>query len=139
MHLACLLILGAYICNFLKLSYCGTGYLLDIPTRNLVRFITARNKWINSLVFLIDWENWTAALVSDSSVRDMLVSAVRNYAADGLSSAPLGDWYETTNGGPEGFRARPVVGGHLALVSQAFLDVIIPQNSHNSYSSSCKC
>lgn len=59
----------------------------------------------------------------------MLVSAVRNYAADGLSSAPLGDWYETTNGGPEGFRARPVVGGHLALVSQAFLDVIIPQNS----------
>ena len=63
-----------------------------------------------------DWENWTAALVTDASVRDMLVSAVRNYAADGLSSAPLGDWYETTNGGPEGFRARPVVGGHLALV-----------------------
>ncbi|KLO07574.1 DUF1793-domain-containing protein [Schizopora paradoxa] len=63
-----------------------------------------------------DWENWTAALVTDATVRDMLVSAVRNYAADGLSSAPLGDWYETTNGGPEGFRARPVVGGHLALL-----------------------
>jgi len=44
------------------------------------------------------------------------VSSVRNYAADGLSSAPLGDWYETSNGGPEGFRARPVVGGHLALL-----------------------
>lgn len=51
----------------------------------------------------------------------MLVSAVRNYAADGLSNAPLGDWYETTNGGPEGFRARPVVGGHLALVRATIL------------------
>jgi len=25
----------------------------------------------------------------------------------------LGDWYETTDGTAEGFRARPVVGGHL--------------------------
>lgn len=63
-----------------------------------------------------DWENWTAALVTDALVRDMLVRAVCNYAADGLSSVPLGDWYETANGGPDGFRARPVVGGHLALV-----------------------
>ena len=57
---------------------------------------------------------WSAYLAMEKSV----FPDVRNYAADGLSSAPLGDWYETTNGGPEGFRARPVVGGHLALVRQ---------------------
>lgn len=29
----------------------------------------------------------------------------------------MGDWYDTTNGATEGgFKARPVVGGHLALV-----------------------
>ncbi|KAH9951659.1 DUF1793-domain-containing protein [Amylocystis lapponica] len=63
-----------------------------------------------------DWELWTAALVSDPSVRDIFVDAVYKYAADGLSSQPLSDWYETTTGAPEVFSARPVVGGHLALV-----------------------
>ncbi|TCD60187.1 hypothetical protein EIP91_010601 [Steccherinum ochraceum] len=64
-----------------------------------------------------DWEIWTAALVTSTSVRDLLVSSVRKYAADGSSSQPLGDWYETTDGAVEGFRARPVVGGHLALLT----------------------
>ncbi|TBU49426.1 hypothetical protein BD309DRAFT_76359 [Dichomitus squalens] len=63
-----------------------------------------------------DWEIWTAALVTSTSVRDLLVSSVRKYAADGKSSQPLGDWYETADGSVEGFRARPVVGGHLALL-----------------------
>ncbi|TFK92183.1 DUF1793-domain-containing protein [Polyporus arcularius HHB13444] len=64
-----------------------------------------------------DWEIWTAALVTSTSVRDTLISSVRKYAADGKSSQPLGDWYETTDGSVEGFRARPVVGGHLALLA----------------------
>lgn len=65
----------------------------------------------------IDWQIWTAAMVTDLSVRDLLISSVKKYAADGLNSQPLGDWYETTDGDVEGFRARPVVGGHFALVS----------------------
>ncbi|KAH8105922.1 DUF1793-domain-containing protein [Cristinia sonorae] len=64
-----------------------------------------------------DWEIWTAGLVTSTSVRDLLISSVRKFAADGLSSQPFGDWYETTNGAVEGFRARPVVGGHLALLA----------------------
>ncbi|CDO71295.1 hypothetical protein BN946_scf184908.g52 [Trametes cinnabarina] len=64
-----------------------------------------------------DWEIWTAGLVTSTTVRDLLVSSVRKYAADGKSSQPLGDWYETLDGSVEGFRARPVVGGHLALVA----------------------
>lgn len=64
-----------------------------------------------------DWNIWTAATVTDTTVRDSIVSGVYKYASDGLSSQPFGDWYETKDGTPEGFRARPVVGGHLALVS----------------------
>ncbi|KIL59835.1 hypothetical protein M378DRAFT_193746 [Amanita muscaria Koide BX008] len=62
-----------------------------------------------------DWEIWTAAIMTNTQVRDLFIGSVRKWAADGLSSEPFGDWYETTNGQPEGFRARPVVGGHLAL------------------------
>lgn len=68
-----------------------------------------------------DWEIWTAGLVTSTSVRDMLISSVRKYAADGKSSQPLGDWYETADGSVKGFRARPVAGGHLALVSPTSL------------------
>ena len=67
---------------------------------------------------LSDWEIWTAGIVSSTTVRDHFISAVCKYAADGENSQPLGDWYETSNGAVEGFRARPVVGGHLALVSE---------------------
>jgi hypothetical protein len=54
--------------------------------------------------------------MTDTNARDAFISAVKKTAANGLSSQPLGDWYETKDGKPEGFRARPVVGGHLALV-----------------------
>ncbi|PPQ83295.1 hypothetical protein CVT25_004034 [Psilocybe cyanescens] len=60
-----------------------------------------------------DWEIWTAGIMTDTAGRDLFISSVKKWASDGLSSQPLGDWYETTNGQPEGFRARPVVGGHL--------------------------
>lgn len=64
-----------------------------------------------------DWSIWTAAIMTTTTARDLFISAVRKYAADGQSSQPLGDWYETTNGAVEGFKARPVVGGHLALLA----------------------
>ncbi|KAF4619311.1 hypothetical protein D9613_005332 [Agrocybe pediades] len=60
-----------------------------------------------------DWEIWTSGIMTDAVGRDLFISSVKKFASDGLSSQPFGDWYETTNGGPEGFRARPVVGGHL--------------------------
>ncbi|KAG9017718.1 hypothetical protein FRB95_007102 [Tulasnella sp. JGI-2019a] len=63
-----------------------------------------------------DWEIWTSAIVTDTTLRNFLVTSVKNFAADGLNSSPFGDWYETTTGASEGFRARPVVGGHLALL-----------------------
>lgn len=55
--------------------------------------------------------------MTDTTLRNSIITAVVNYAKDGQSSQPLGDWYETAGGAVEGFRSRPVVGGHLALVS----------------------
>ncbi|EJD38414.1 DUF1793-domain-containing protein [Auricularia subglabra TFB-10046 SS5] len=62
-----------------------------------------------------DWEIWTAGIV-DTTLRNQIITAVVNYVSDGRSNTPLGDWYETTNGNTNGFKARPVVGGHLALL-----------------------
>ncbi|KAJ7129541.1 DUF1793-domain-containing protein [Mycena epipterygia] len=64
-----------------------------------------------------DWQIWTAAIMTDVNARDLFISAVKKMASDGLSSQPFADWYEAQDGTPESFRARPVVGGHLALLA----------------------
>ncbi|KAJ7498791.1 DUF1793-domain-containing protein [Mycena latifolia] len=64
-----------------------------------------------------DWQIWTAAIMTNANARDVFISAVKKTASDGLSSQPFADWYEALDGTPEGFRARPVVGGHLALLA----------------------
>ncbi|KAJ8587203.1 DUF1793-domain-containing protein [Rhizopogon salebrosus TDB-379] len=64
-----------------------------------------------------DWELWTAAIMTNTTTRDMFIDSVYKYAADGESNQPLGDWYETLDGTVEGFRARPVVGGHLSFLA----------------------
>ena len=51
----------------------------------------------------------------------MFISAVKKWASDGLSSQPFGDWYETVDGRPQGFRARPVVGGHCKHLSSSVI------------------
>ncbi|KAM5543407.1 hypothetical protein V8D89_002658 [Ganoderma adspersum] len=68
-----------------------------------------------------DWQIWTAGTMTLTAVRDQFIQAVRNYAADGKNSQPLGDLYQTTDGTQvaNSFRARPVVGGHLALLALA--------------------
>jgi hypothetical protein len=88
---------------------------------------------------LIDWEIWTAAIVTNTAVRDIFISAVKNWVSDGQNNrkslgcvrlpspvcrlihtigiiGPFGDLYDTVSGAWVGFSARPVVGGHLALV-----------------------
>ncbi|KAI0036801.1 hypothetical protein K488DRAFT_81789 [Vararia minispora EC-137] len=68
-----------------------------------------------------DWQIFTAAMLQSTStaVRDMFITGVHNYAssANNANREPIGDWYDTTSGVVEGFRARPVVGGHLALLA----------------------
>lgn len=62
--------------------------------------------------------------MSDVDVRDLFINAVHAYLADGQNNAPMGDWFDTTSGKAEPFHARPVVGGHLALVRDV-LNIII--------------
>ena len=56
---------------------------------------------------------WTAAIMTDTTARDLFISSVFKYASNEFNSAPLSDWYDTISGDDQGFRARPVVGGHL--------------------------
>ncbi|KAJ7368444.1 DUF1793-domain-containing protein [Mycena albidolilacea] len=64
-----------------------------------------------------DWEIFTASWVTTTTVRDLFISSVKKWVSDGLNNGPLGDLYDTVSGQiAVGFRARPVVGGHLALL-----------------------
>lgn len=63
-----------------------------------------------------DWSIWTAATVVSTSLRDQFIGSIYNYASNGKNNVPFSDWYETVTGKTVGFRARPVVGGHLALM-----------------------
>ncbi|KAJ6628763.1 hypothetical protein B0H10DRAFT_2209222 [Mycena sp. CBHHK59/15] len=63
-----------------------------------------------------DWEIYTAAIVTNTAVRDVFIGAVKKWVSDGQSNGAFGDLYDTVSGAPVGFRARPVVGGHLALL-----------------------
>ncbi|KAJ3971497.1 hypothetical protein EV361DRAFT_799932 [Lentinula raphanica] len=59
-----------------------------------------------------DWQIWTSTLMTNTAARDIFIEAVYKWASSGTNNAPFGDWYDTIAGAPEGFRARPVVGGH---------------------------
>jgi len=63
-----------------------------------------------------DWQIWTAAVVTDPTLRNSLIGFVKSYASSGVNSNPFPDWYETQNAQEEVLKARPVVGGHLALL-----------------------
>ncbi|KAJ7140461.1 DUF1793-domain-containing protein [Mycena filopes] len=64
-----------------------------------------------------DWEIWTAAIVTNDAVRDLFIGSVKKWVSDGLSNVPFSDLYDTVSGKQSGFQARPVVGGHLALLA----------------------
>ncbi|EJF56480.1 hypothetical protein DICSQDRAFT_93645 [Dichomitus squalens LYAD-421 SS1] len=84
-----------------------------------------------------DWSMWTAATVTSNDVRDQIVSAVVKYASDGQNSNPLSDLYDTDSGKQAmgGNFARPVVGGHLALLAlQAAPNITDPNVSSSSTS-----
>ena len=57
--------------------------------------------------------------MTTANVRDSLISSVVKYVSDGKNNQPLGDLYDSISGAQvaNSGHARPVVGGHLALVS----------------------
>ncbi|KAJ7129539.1 DUF1793-domain-containing protein [Mycena epipterygia] len=63
-----------------------------------------------------DWEIYTAGIATTTAVRDIFIGAVKSWVSDGQFNGPFGDLYDTVSGAWVGFSARPVVGGHLALL-----------------------
>ncbi|KIJ70073.1 hypothetical protein HYDPIDRAFT_23218 [Hydnomerulius pinastri MD-312] len=64
-----------------------------------------------------DWEVWTASIMTDARTRNLFMDSVVRYAANGESNEALGDLYDTVSGQAAGFKARPVAGGHFALLA----------------------
>lgn len=79
----------------------GSSYGLPLDTRH--------TDWTKS-----DWQIWTSTIVTTTAVRDLFINGVAKYSGGGALNVPFSDWYNVNTGGGEGFRARPVVGGHFA-------------------------
>jgi hypothetical protein len=77
--------------------------------------------WINiiNIILSLDWEVWTAAAFGDASpdLRKSIIDGLSKYLQATPSRVPFSDWYNTTNAVTEGFKARPAVGGHFALLA----------------------
>jgi len=66
-----------------------------------------------------DWEMWTAAAFGDSSpeLRTSLIEALAKFLQVTPQRVPFSDWYVTATSNHVGFQARPVQGGHFALLA----------------------
>ncbi|OWP04752.1 hypothetical protein B2J93_4034 [Marssonina coronariae] len=64
-----------------------------------------------------DWEMWAAAVASDET-REMFISGLAKWIDETPTRNAMTDWYDAQTGGSAGgFTARPVVGGHFALLA----------------------
>ncbi|CZT46899.1 probable glutaminase GtaA [Rhynchosporium secalis] len=64
-----------------------------------------------------DWEMWTAAIASEST-KNMLIADLAKWINETPTNRAMTDWYDTKTGDfGGGFTARPVVGGHFALLA----------------------
>ncbi|KAK6217602.1 hypothetical protein LQW54_003324 [Pestalotiopsis sp. IQ-011] len=75
--------------------------------------LDTRHTWTKS-----DWEMFTAAIASVST-RDLFISKLANWINVTPTQLPLTDLYDAATGDwpPNQFHARPVVGGHFALLA----------------------
>ncbi len=84
--------------------------------------LDSRHNWTKS-----DWQMFAAACSASSKPRSLLIERLYSFIEDGKTDSPFTDLYETTTGDtpkqPDDplihFLARPVVGGHLALMTLA--------------------
>ncbi|OSD04167.1 DUF1793-domain-containing protein [Trametes coccinea BRFM310] len=83
-----------------------------------------------------DWQMLTAATVTDDSIRNVFISSVLKYAADGKNAKPFSDMYSSLDGTAQDPRARPLVGGHLALLALQSNASIFPSSPSDSTGSS---
>ncbi|CAM0136248.1 unnamed protein product [Umbelopsis sp. WA50703] len=66
-----------------------------------------------------DWEMWTAAAYgpSNPTLSSHIIADLSKYLANTPSRVPFSDWYDCGTAASDGFQARPVVGGHFAVLA----------------------
>ncbi|EPQ25643.1 uncharacterized protein PFL1_06780 [Pseudozyma flocculosa PF-1] len=88
--------------------------------------LDSRHKWAKT-----DWEMFAAATTDDPKARDLFIDLLYAFVSNGLTDAPFtdlmqadtGDFPKDSTGEPTiHFLARPVVGGHFALLAKAKAD-----------------
>ncbi len=66
-----------------------------------------------------DWILWTATLADNGDAFEKLIEPVFRHTLETPSRVPLNDFYDTTNGIRENFKARSVVGGfYMKLLAE---------------------
>ena len=63
-----------------------------------------------------DWQLWTAATLTDETLRTTMITLVKKYASSRLNNNPFPDRYSSESGNMVTFENRAVVGGHFAPV-----------------------
>ena len=63
-----------------------------------------------------DWQLWTAATLTDGTLRSTMIARVKGYASSRINDGPFPDRYDSESGKMVAFENRAVVGGHFALV-----------------------
>ena len=116
----------------------GKGVCCILPEKNLIPVIDHRTQGPVSCVPLArlfpqlrfthqrfisaDWQLWTAATVTDETLRSNMIGLVMKYAgSEGLNNNPFPDEYNSGNGQMNTVYDRTVVGGHFALVCRSLL------------------
>lgn len=66
-----------------------------------------------------DWEMWTAAAFGEANpeLRSQLIETLGKFLRVSPQRVPFTDWYVTATSNHVGFQARPVAGGHFALLA----------------------
>jgi len=66
-----------------------------------------------------DWEVWTAAAFGDENpaLKTDLLHALAQFLRFSPQRVPFTDWYVTATSNQVGFQARPVAGGHFAILA----------------------
>jgi Domain of unknown function (DUF1793) len=70
-----------------------------------------------------DWQMWAAALSDNTQLVDLIIKDVWNPLMNGKNDIPFSDKYMVARdcaGDYDGYKARPVVGGHFALMALAY-------------------
>jgi len=79
-----------------------------------------------------DWQLWTAATVTDQTLRTNMIGLVKKFASSRLNNLPFPDRYNSVNGQMSTYYGRTVVGGHFALLLASEVQGSTNSNSSNS-------